>query len=781
MTRIPLNQELADLIRDCGLSAQKLEVLTGVPRSTIYHGLAHDRPFKVDRARVLIDACTAEVSRTGRVISRREWLDFGSYWESRLKQAYDDNVDDRYKDAAARYAVEERKKLRRPRQLPAGLHPFVGRTDAIEQLDRWLADATAAGAGLLVAIDGIPGVGKSSLAVHWARGVSSRSPRGVLHVDLRAHDPDGPPVSPEDVLRSFVRALGAPPDDLSDALDELVHLYRTVVGDDAVLVVLDNAADEEQVRPLLPPSPGSLVIVTSRPQLRGLVARERARPLSLTVFTDAEARQMLAGSAASETSPPDVLDELIAISSNLPLALGLITARAEVDPGVPLGDVVARLRSTDPLDLLPNTVDPRSDVRQVFSWSYRLLSPGAAAAFRLLGLHPGPDVSITAARSLLDVDESVPAVLDELVRARLVREDDGRYAMHDLMRAYAVELAQTVDPPVVRSAARRRMLDHYTASAQAAALGWDPHRDPLVLEPASSGMSPESFADPKAALHWLSVEYPVLLRVVDQACHHRLPHGWQIAWSLVDYFNRQARWADWIEVMGRALEAARAVDDRLGTARMHRGLGGANRVRNRIAEARVHLEQALALFTELGETAASAHLHIDLSILAEEEERLDDALRQALLAERAYQAVGDEVGAANALNAAGWMRAQVGDLVPALDDCQQALATLREHNDAAGIGAALDSLGYILARSDRSAEAVEHYTEAIELFAANDDPIRVADSTEHLGDAYELAGEIDPARQQWRRALRGFAELAVEDRADRLRQRLAGGDDEPAG
>ncbi len=378
-----------------------------------------------------------------------------------------------------------------PRQLPHAVGNFVGRRAELELLTRLPGqDRGVNGAVTISAIGGTAGVGKTALAVYWAHQAAGRFPDGQLYVNLRGFDLSGTPATPAEAVRGFLDALGVPADRIPRGLDAQAGLYRSLLAGKQVLIVLDNARDERQIRPLLPASPGCLVIVTSRNQLTGLAASDGARLLSLDVLTDAEARHMLAarigeGRAAAE---PAAAAEIAGLCAHLPLALAIAAARAAARPRFTLAALADELRDIrSRLDALASP-DLASNVRAVFSWSGQQLSPAAARMFRLLGAHPGPDISAAAAASLAGV--SLPQAgqaLNELTMANLVAEHEpGRYAFHDLLRAYAAEQVRAEADDPGHRAAIHRVLDYYLYTAAAANRLLNPARDPIDLTHPSS-------------------------------------------------------------------------------------------------------------------------------------------------------------------------------------------------------------------------------------------------------------------------------------------------------
>ncbi|MES4908526.1 MULTISPECIES: BTAD domain-containing putative transcriptional regulator [unclassified Streptomyces] len=358
-----------------------------------------------------------------------------------------------------------------PRQLPPDVPLFVGRSEQLAYLDGLL---TATSTTVVAAIGGGPGVGKTSLAVHWAHRVRDRFPDGQLYVPMRRRGPDGPPLDPAEAAATALEAFGVPGPRIPADRAARLGLYRSVLAGRRVLIVLDDAQDADQVRPLLPGVPGCLVVVTSRTRLVGLVAAEGAWPLTLDLLSAREAREFLAHrlGAARVAAEPEAADQLGEVSARLPLALAVVAARAATCPHFPLGAVVEELRDAcGGLDAL-HSGDPATDLRTAFARSYRLLSPQAARLFRLLGLHPGPDITPSIAVGLLGEPlRRARALLAELSRAHLVSEDaPGRYRSHDLLRAYALELTLVHDTDEDRRAALHRLLDRPAHPAHRAAL-----------------------------------------------------------------------------------------------------------------------------------------------------------------------------------------------------------------------------------------------------------------------------------------------------------------------
>ncbi|MFE7973117.1 BTAD domain-containing putative transcriptional regulator [Streptomyces shenzhenensis] len=404
----------------------------------------------------------------------------------------------------------------RPAQLPADLTAFVGRAEAVSQLRDLVARyAPRAGSALVSVITGMAGVGKSTLAVHLAHQVAEDFPGGQLYADLRGAEGDA--MTPADIARGFLDALGVAADEIPTTGEAQISLYHSLLADRRTLIVLDNAHDAAQVRALVPGSPaGCFVIVTSRNGMTGLVASNGAHPLLLEPFSRAESREALVRrlDAARVEAEPAAVDDIIALCSGLPLALSLVAARALTSPQFSLRTIAAELRGThSALDALGD-IDALVDMRESFSASDRALTPEAAGVFRLLSLHPGPDLSVTAVAALTGLSpEEARASLTELSQANLLDEfRPGRYALHDLLRVYAAERAAVFEPEPTRRAAVHRLAEHYGRAAEAAAqlLGSPPHG---TAQPPQADVAPDGLDTPGQAERWLTAEEPVLVRM----------------------------------------------------------------------------------------------------------------------------------------------------------------------------------------------------------------------------------------------------------------------------
>jgi DNA-binding SARP family transcriptional activator/Tfp pilus assembly protein PilF len=664
-----------------------------------------------------------------------------------------------------------------PRQLPAAPAQFIDRAAELARLDELIGQAAEPGGQSAVrAIVGSPGVGKSALATVWAHHAAGHFPDGQLYVNLKGFGPAARPVTPEQAVRGFLQALGVPSAEIPESPDAQAALYRSVLAGKRVLVLLDNARDAHQVRALLPGGGGCAVVITSRDRLDGLVATVGARILTLDVMSQAESRALIARrlGAARAAAEPEAVADLARLCAGLPLGLAIVAARAAARPRFRLAALSAELGGGDTrLDAL-ETADTTSSVREVFSWSYRQLSQPAARMFRLLGLNPGPDIGVPAAASLggVGVPQARRAVA-ELTGAHLLTEHlPGRFTGHDLLRAYAAELAAVGEDEAGRDLARRRLGDHYLHTAAAAARRLCPARPAVSLPPPPPGTVPEKFTSYAEALGWFSAEHQVLLAVADAAAaagHDA--RAWQLPAVLTDYLNREGHWHDLAAIGRTALAAAERTGDRLGQAHAHASIGVANLRVGCYRTAHTHLLRASAMFAETGATAWQARNHLTVGVLFDRQGRHDNARLQAEQALRLYTGLGYRAGEAHALENLGWHLAMLGSGTAAVAYCRRALDLHREVGNLVGEAHAWDHLGYAMHLVGDDDEAIACYRRALELLREVRDRAEQGGVLARLGDIYSAVGNNAMAKAVWRRALAILEELH-DLGADEVRSRL---------
>jgi tetratricopeptide (TPR) repeat protein len=652
-----------------------------------------------------------------------------------------------------------------PRQLPAAPAHFAGRAWELKALSELVAQAgNPGGQGIIWVIDGTAGVGKTVLAVHWAHQVAGEFPDGQLYVNLRGFGPSGNPAPPEEALRAMLGALHVSSALVPDSVDAQAALYRSTLAGRRMLIVLDNARDAEQVRPLLPGHAGCAVLVTSRSQLTGLVAAEGAHPLSLDVLSEADACELLVRRLGAQrvAAEPEAATELARLCAGLPLALAVAAARADARPGLSLAGLAAELRGARGLLDALDTGDAASNVREVFSWSCRQLSAPAARMFRLLGVHRGPDISADAAASLAGVEPPLARqALAELTRAHLLTEHvPGRFAFHDVLRSYAAEQARAGDSRADRTSAVHRVLDHYLHTAHASALLLYPHRERLLLPSAQIGTIRGTPATTEQARAWFEAEHQVLLAAIAQAAEQGFDvHAWQLPWTMRNFLDRQGQWPELAETQLCALAAARRLADRAGQAHAHRNLGRACLRLGRYDDARANLQAAVDLYRQIGHRYGQARSHFEIAWAAERQGRFGEALAHSRQALEGFQAAGDRHGAAIALNTVGWCQTQLGHHQQALACSRRALAVFLENGHRSGQAAAWDSLGYASHHLGQHHQALACYHRALTLYRQLGDRYNQSQTLVYLGEAHQASGSSSAAGDVWQQALAILEEM----------------------
>jgi DNA-binding SARP family transcriptional activator/tetratricopeptide (TPR) repeat protein len=680
-----------------------------------------------------------------------------------------------------------------PAQLPPPTVHFAGRADQLAMLNGWLDDTDAR----IAVVCGSPGVGKTALAVHWAWQASERFPDGRLFLDLRGHDPDSA-LTPAAAMAHALRGLGVPAERVPADQAEQGRLYHSLVDGRRILVVLDNAGTADHVLPLVPPSAGSALLVTSRQQLVALSIRHTVHTVALDVLTEREALALLGQVLGANRVAAEVgaARELVELCDRLPLALRIAAAKLAERPRQRIGDLVTELAGHGRLDALSVT-GGSPGLRQVFASAYEALSEPAARLFRLLGLHPGTTFGYQLAAALTGVpSRRARRSVDELAAAQLIIEaDGGRYRFHDLIRLYAAECTHALDPPEHRTEATARILDWYLGIAAAANALLDPARDrvrPTFRFPLTERPFPDSHA---AALDCLDAERANLLSVVEFAAKHGHDAvAWQLAYLLGGFFESRGHWVDRVTMCRWGLAAAQHGDDPTTEGLMRSGLGVACIAARRFTEALEHLGHALALMRASGDKRGEGHAHNNMGTALAELRRFDEAVEAFTRALAVHTANGHRPGAMLASNNLGFLYAQTGRTRLSLQHLDRALALAREdgnirfeaaiehstgqsHRYGGDLDAALACFDRALAlrrqigdrryeartryeigtthlqRGDHGA-AVEHLSAAHELSREIADQHLEAIALAGLGRAHLLAGESATARTRLESALR---------------------------
>ena len=663
-----------------------------------------------------------------------------------------------------------------PRQLPAGVRHFAGRDTELLALDCLLDDSANTGTATVVVITGTAGVGKTALAVHWAHRAADRFPDGQLHVNLRGYDPAGPPVTPGEAIRRLLTGLSVPREQIPEAQEDQADLYRSLVAGRRMLIVLDNAHDPDQVRPLLPGGAGCLVLVTSRSALAGLVAAVGARTVPLALLAEYDAEALLAARLGPErtTAEPAAVRQIIALCARLPLALAITAARAAAQPALPLAALAADLADEqDRLDAL-DTGEQATSVRAVFSWSYRQLPAQTARMFRLLGAHPGPDISVAAAGSLGGIPrQQARRSLTELTGASLVNEHSaGRYVLHDLLRAYAAEQAPKAGSEDERKHAQARVADHYLHTAHAGTLLLAPLSHPILLSQPEPGVTPELLSSHDETLSWFRAEHQVLLAVVKLAAAAGLDaQAWQLPWTLRSFLDGQGLWQEWAEVNEIALAAAERLQDHTGLGWTHHRIAQVCSVSGAIEESIAHNLQALHHFGLAGNLAGQGSARLGLCVSLDNQGDHDAALDNGEKALNLFRTAGDQIGEAFVLHLVGLVLARLGSAEQGREHCTQAVELYGELGDRGGMADAWHSLGTVHRHLSEHVEAIACFQQALMLSAELGDLWGQAYRLIHVGDTHDDAGELSAARECWQQALEMLGDLQHPD-ADRIRARL---------
>jgi DNA-binding SARP family transcriptional activator/tetratricopeptide (TPR) repeat protein len=624
-----------------------------------------------------------------------------------------------------------------PRQLPAAVAGFTGRDHELARLTSLLGQEPDGRAPAMVisAIGGTAGVGKTALAVHWAHQVAARFPDGQLYINLRGYDPRSP-VAPADALAGFLQALGVPGQQIPVGADDRAGLYRSRLAGRRVLVILDNARDAGQVRPLLPGDPGCFAVVTSRDVLAGLVAADGAQRIDLDVLPPAEAVGLLRSLIGSRADDDlEAAEELATLCARLPLALRIAAELAVSRPDAALTELTAELAASR-LDCL-DAGDDRTDVRAVFSWSVRQLPEDVARPFALAGLHPGEDLDVYAAAALDGISTAqARRVLGRLQRASLLQEaGGGRYGMHDLLRAYAREQAAARDGGGSCHQALTCLFDYYLAAAGAAmdvVFPAEAHHRPRVATVAA--VLPE-LPGPAEARGWLDRERANLVAVIVHCAQQGWPeHTAGLAGILARYLISGSHLAEAEIVYGHALEAARRSGDLAAEASALHGLGNTAGMTGRSRDAVGHFQTAVESYRQCGDRAGEARVLHNLGVIEARLRNHHAAAAYDREALAAYEDAGDRLGAAGALCSLAGPEIELGSLDRASEYLQRALAVFRAEKDQLREAQALSWMGDVGLRRGQLTGAADYFEQSMALYRDVDYPDGIADGLYNLGE-----------------------------------------------
>jgi tetratricopeptide (TPR) repeat protein len=657
-----------------------------------------------------------------------------------------------------------------PQQLPAPVRHFTGRARELAGLTKLLdqSGGTSTDGAPVCTITGPPGAGKTALALHWAHQVAGRFPGGQLYINLRGHDDDDP-VSAPHALAAFLRSLGVDSRDIAADDQERAAQYRSLLASRRALVVLDNAYDAKQARPLLPGSAGCFVLVTSRDMLSGLVARNGAERMQLGTMSGQDALALLRALLGVRVdAEPEASAALAGLCCRLPLALRVAAERASVRAAAPLASLVAELADErQRLDLLDAGSDAGTAVRSVFSWSYRHLDPAAARAFRFVGLHPGSDLEPYAAGALTgSTPQQARRLLADLARTHLIRETGAdRFSMYDLFRVYARELARTEDGPAGRDGLTS-LLDYYLGASAAAMETLYPaetRRRPCIPRPPSP-VAP--MADAAAALRWLDSERANIVAAAGYAADHGWPaHATLLSSTLDRYLSFGYHLPEAASLHDHALRAARASGDRSAEAATLSHLGVVETMQNRFSQAADYHRQAMMLFEAAGNRSGLAHALYRLALMERHTGQLQLSLIHASRCLVLCRENGDRIGQARALQNLGTTKRVQGRFASAARDQHRALALFEELADQLGQSVAVKELGIIELRLGHPDPAADRFRQAQALCRETGNPSGQAAALSLLGLVQLRQGHHEQAVTcQWQAlaAYRGISDREGE-------------------
>ena len=667
---------------------------------------------------------------------------------------------------------------RAPAQLPADVADFTGRAGPLERLYGLVSGTRQQrnGAVAVAVVAGTPGLGKTALAVHAAHRLRPDFPDGQLYASLRGGSEH--PVPPEDVLARFLRDLGVDGARVPVDAEERAAMYRTRLAERQMLIVLDDARDAAQVRPLLPGTGSCAVIVSSRHRLSDLAG---SRLIDLDVLDDDEAAELfrrIIGADRAEAEPGPVRD-VLGVCAGLPLAIRIAGARLAARRGWTVRTLAGRL--SDQRRRMDELTAGDLAMRACFQVSFDALprknasGTGPVRAFRLLGVWQGPSIGLPAAAALIGhPEEPVADALEVLVDAHLLESPaPDRYRLHDLLRAYAAERAQADDPPQAVEDAVRRVLDWYLRTADAAASVVAPYRDRVPLDPAEPGCEPLTFATAEEALAWCEQERTNLVAATRQAASHGLHDiAWKLPVAATVCFDRLGYRTEWLTTHRIALTSARELGDRPGEAWVLTNIGivlGQQHVDDAIG----YFEQALAIAREIGdredESRAANNLAFTYVILGRYEEAVGPLL-EALELQREF---GRRYGEAVALYNLGEAYVELGRFDEAIARSEEALAIAREIGSVRDEGYALYNLGRADLELGRLAEAADMFGRALPFHHAVGDKYGEAHDLHRIGIVHARAGRLDQAREAWTQARDLFEALGEDRQAAELRAQLA--------
>lgn len=668
-----------------------------------------------------------------------------------------------------------------PRQLPSGTTRFVNRESVLAQLNRLLDDVSkedpesAPPTIVVTAITGAPGVGKTALALHWAHQVRDRFPDGDLYIDMRGYG-TASPLFEEQALDKFLRSLGIAPELIPINIDERASLYRSVISDKRLLIVIDNVSSVRQVRRLIPGSRRCFVVITTRGSLSSLVVREGATRVTLDVLTPDDALRLLAEVIGDDRidREDDAARRIAELCSYLPLALRVVGERAASRPYASLAELAGELVSEQRrLDALA-AEDDLNNVRAVFSWSYRALSAEQQRTFRAIGLHAGTEFSAAALSALVNQPIAVAGEqLRKLAQVHLVQEiAPQRYRTHDLLRAYSAERAFREDQTRVRTLAVRRALNWYLLAADAARRTILPNSQQLELVSAEEYSTPE-FSTVESAMDWYELERLNIMASLQQAMDlGQYDIAWRLSVVSDGFFELRSYWREWKEIHTEALAAAQTINDALGEASARRCLGDACWRFGEYDQALIHYERGARIANSVGDPWVEGFSTRGSGLIYAEQGNYDRAIPYFERAHQIFETSQNRRGVGMSLLSLGKAYRSLGDLPRAADDGESAVSIFRNIQDRWSLAWGLLPLGEIYVDMGQLDLAVRQFEESIGIFHDFGDRRSEATGLSHLGNVYRLQGDIPRARDFLTNALDVFESLG-DPRVEEVRTQLA--------
>ncbi|MCS7483875.1 tetratricopeptide repeat protein [Umezawaea endophytica] len=668
-----------------------------------------------------------------------------------------------------------------PRQLPGGIGGFVNRLSSLAQLDSLLGSSTAAhrppSAPHVVVIVGAPGVGKTALALHWAHLVREHFPDGELYIDMRGYGADHP-LGPEQAIDVFLRSLNVAPDRIPIDLEERASLYRSILGDKKMLIVLDNASSAKQIRQLLPGSRDSLVLVTSRSRISGLVVREGAIRMSLDVLSSNDSVRLLAEIIGEDRVDAEIrsAEQVAVLCGFLPLALRVVAERTAGRPHMRLSELVNELNGEQSrLDALAAEVDELTDVRAAFSWSYRALAHEHRHIFRMLALHPGPEFCCSVVAALVDVPEAeLKPQLEVLVGVHLLQQiSPDRYRIHDLLRAYSVERSNHELAQRDRTYAMRRMLSWYLIGTDNARQLMVPYSRAVSLVPAGRIDAP-SFSTLQDVINWFESERLNLLAALHQAMElGQFDIAWKLPVVADAFFEMRSYWKEWRQIHVDGVSAARMIGDDLGEAANLICLGDAMWRLGEHEDALTTYEQSSRIAHEIGDRRTEGYALRGSGLICYEIADYDRALQLFENALEVFRASSVKRGEAMSLLSLGTTFKMLGRMDDAVRHCEEAVEILRDIDDVWSVAWALMPLAEALGSAGRFSESEGQLAEAVEIFRRFDDRNSEAMAWEHLGDVLASQRKSDAAIAAWSKSFEILESLG-NSRSREVGQKIEG-------